>query len=89
MNPSALLHFNRWFIRELINALLRPMFVRYRSEVGVGVVKSRYERLFWRMLDCCDCWPFCVEVDRCGFWILDEPSEPNYWDEQYAGGDQY
>jgi len=54
MNTAALLTLNRWWIRELLDALLRPMF--------------------------------CVEVDRCGLWILDEPSEQGDFEDFAAEG---
>ncbi|RRJ96793.1 hypothetical protein Ga0100231_023785 [Opitutaceae bacterium TAV4] len=64
MTPSAFLIFNRWLIRELLNALLRPVYLR------AGCDSLR----FLRLLDACDCYPFCVEVGG-GLWILDAPSD--------------
>lgn len=84
MNATDLfLFFNRWLIRELLNAVLRPMFVRLRlasivsddNLTAPSAAAARYQRLFDRLLFSCDCYPFCVEVDRCGLWILDEPSD--------------
>lgn len=82
MSLQAVAFVNRWWIRELINAALRPMFIRYRQAELAGAMhrKDRCELLFFRMLSRCDCFPFCIEVDRCGFWILDEPSEQDdFW----------
>lgn len=86
--PAAAIEFlTRWWIRELINAALRPMFFRYRQAErdGETAKATRCELLFFRMLNRCDCFPFCIEIDRWGFWILDEPSEQDdFWrnDEQ-------
>ncbi len=82
MSTSALLILNRWWIRELVNALLRPMFVRYREAERAGDAHRAEvcELRFLRLLNFCDCYPFCIEVDPCGLWILDEPSErDDFW----------
>lgn len=70
----------RWLIRKLIDALFRPMFARWKDAVRESRPHERYEHLFFLLLHHCDCYPFCVEVDRCGLWILDEPSEPSWAD---------
>jgi hypothetical protein len=82
MKIRAILFVNRWLICELINALLRPMFCRWRAAERDGRAHERYESLFFRLLDRCDCYPFCVEVDHCGLWILDEPTP--YFGEEYS-----
>lgn len=85
MNLAALAFLNRWWIRQLVNALLRPMFIRYRTAQAEGneAAARRFLRLFDRLLFTCDCYPFCIEVDRCGLWILDEPSErDSFWEDE-------
>lgn len=82
MSAAALLHLNRWFIGELISAVLRPMFCRYKDAERAGDV-ARFDRcqiLFLKMLNACDCYPFCIEVGQ-GLWILDEPSEDYFGEE--------
>lgn len=77
---SSLIAFLAWWIRVLVNALLRPMFCRYRQLRRDGNSErqtrqaDRYETLFYRMLDACDCYPFAVIVDECGLWFVD-PAE--------------
>lgn len=66
---------NEW-IRQLLNALLRPMFIRVRlaklEETAEGTARAeRYQRLFDRLLFSCDCHPYSVILDRWGLWILD------------------
>jgi hypothetical protein len=82
VSAEVLLAFNRWWICELLNAVLRPMFCRYKKAERAGDAArfDRCELLFLRMLNACDCYPFCVEVGQ-GLWILDEPSEEYYGEE--------
>jgi hypothetical protein len=58
----------RELIGSLVNALLRPVYLRMRAD-------ERQARRFFALLNAADCYPFCVEVDPCGLWILNEPSD--------------
>ncbi|AHF94048.1 hypothetical protein OPIT5_04040 [Opitutaceae bacterium TAV5] len=69
MTPQAFLIFNRWLISELLNALLRPVYLRAGGD----------SLRFLRLLDACDCYPFVVEVGG-GLWILDEPTDFDFGD---------
>lgn len=61
-----------WWLRELLNALLRPMFCRWREAEWAGnhARAALCERRFLRILNAADCDPFAVIVDQ-GLWILD------------------
>lgn len=77
MTTAAASHLNRELICSLVNALLRPVFLRMRAD-------ARQERRFFALLNACDCYPFCVEVDPCGLWVLDAPSsdyDRGFWDD--------
>jgi hypothetical protein len=76
MNAAALSFFLTWWIGVLLNALLRPSFVRYRCAKAAGdeVGAQRYLRFFDGLLFSCDCYPYGVSMDRFGLWItLDGP----------------
>lgn len=76
MTTHVALFINREFIYSLLNAILRPMFCRYKDAQRVGDM-ARFQRcqlFFLRMLDACDCYPFCIEAGQ-GLFILDEPSK--------------
>ena len=64
---------NRWWIGELLNALLRPMFCRMRAAKRAGLVllEERFEWKFLSLLNACPCFPFLVIADDCGLWILE------------------
>lgn len=67
----------RELICSLLNALLRPVFLRMRED-------ARHERRFFNLLNACDCFPFCVEVDPHGLWLLDAPSDDydrGFWED--------
>lgn len=80
MNINAWAFFTRWLCRELVNMRLRPMFCRYREAERLGDIRraERCELLFFTLLNRTDCYPFCIEVDRCGLWVLDEPSQEDF-----------
>lgn len=77
-SAEAWMAFLTWWIWQLLNALLRPMFCRFRELRRDGNHQAqsrqadRYEDLFYRMLDRCDCYPFCAIVERCGLFFLDD-----------------
>lgn len=77
LSLDALAFFSRWWIRELLNALLRPMFVRYRTQRADRneQLADVYEHRFFRLLNACDCHPFAVIVDQFGMWITDDPRD--------------
>jgi hypothetical protein len=88
VNIAALDLVNRWIIRQLLNAILRPRFVSYRRALRHGRISaaSRGELRFLKLLNSTDCFPFCVTVDEFGLWITDEP--PGY-DDYEPLGDRY
>lgn len=70
MTPTALSHLNRWWIGELLNALLRP--------VWLGSPERGNSLRFLRLVNACDCWPYAVGWDNHQLWISDWRDE--YWD---------
>lgn len=69
MNLSTLSHLNRWWIGELLNALLRPVFV------GAGGNSLR----FLKLVNGCNCWPYAVGWDEHQLWMSDNPSDVDEW----------
>ncbi len=77
MTTCTALHLLRALIGALLNALLRPVFLRMRED-------QRHARRFFALLNACDCYPYCVEVDPHGLWILDQPSDDydrGFWED--------
>ena len=75
MTLATLSHLNRWWIGELLNALLRPVFIRQ------GGADAR----FLRLVAACDCWPFAVGRDDHQLWISDRPEDIDEWRDEYWG----
>lgn len=77
---------NRAWIGLLLNALLRPMFCRWRvaERAAQWGEARRYEILFLRMVDACDAYPYAIVIDRCGLWFAtdDDLAELGMWDEE-------
>lgn len=77
MSTDVALVLLRELIRSLLDALLRPVFLRMRED-------ARHERRFLGLLNACDCHPFCVEIGPHGLWILDQPSDDHdrgFWED--------
>ena len=79
MNAAAFIPFLRWWLRQLVNARLRPMFCRWKAAERAGDVAQaeRFELLFLKLLNYTDCYPFCVEVGP-GLYVCDEPSSDDW-----------
>lgn len=77
MSLAAINHLNRWWIGELLNALLRP--------VWLGSFKSGNGFRFYCLLNACDCYPFRVCYDDTQLWMSDRPDEDSYWEDDYMG----
>jgi hypothetical protein len=71
MSAAALPFYLRWLCANAVNALLRPVFLRYRAEVEAGRVKMAeiYWRRFTGLVAAAPCWPCRVEWDREMIWI--------------------
>lgn len=88
MSLAALDFLNRWFIRECLNALLRPVWLRSRESSGAdGAIRARADLRFIRLLDACNCWPFGVIADEFGLWILDHDQMERERERAYMEGD--
>lgn len=76
----------RWYLRALVNALLRPVFVAWRDAEREGRAR-RAEVLhlrFLTLLNRADCYPFCVQVDPSGLWIMTREEADTYQEDDYA-----
>lgn len=86
LSAQAFAFLLRWYLRELVNALLRPVFVAWRDAEREGrddraaVLQLR----FLSLLNSADCYPFCVQVDPCGLWILSGEEAEMYQEYDYA-----
>lgn len=78
MNLAAWLHFLTWLNRELVNALLRPVWLRYCAGLEYSSDGSCTETArakvcflrFCRLVDAADCYPCRVDWERCGALII-------------------
>ena len=77
MTLATLSHLNRWWIGELLNALLRP--------VWLGSPERGNSLRFLRLVNACDCWPFAVGRDYHQLWISDRPEDVDEWRDEYWG----
>lgn len=100
LNLAALSVLNRWWIGELLNALLRPVWLRARSEERGAVSNGRKAERFYRLLNACPCFPYLVIADDCGLWILEgeaadeardrmEDGEGETWESGSLGRHEY
>lgn len=76
----------RWYLRELVNALLRPVFVAWRRAEREGrALRAEVLHLrFLTLLNSADCFPFCVRVDPYGLWIMTGDEAEEYQEDEYA-----
>lgn len=86
MSADGFCFWLRWLLRELVEKLLRPVFLRYRDAARAGDAEAalRGELRFLRLLDAADCYPFRVSVDRCGLWIEDADAWESYYEDMEA-----
>lgn len=73
MTPTLVI-FLRWWIGELIDALVRPVFCR---EGGAGI-------RFCKLVNACDCYPYAVGWDMQQLWISDRPTDVDEWRDEYG-----
>ncbi len=81
LNPAVLLPVNEQWILALLNALLRPMYDRHEAAPRGSRERARYNRIFLRMLDACDCFPYAAIIDAGGFWFLHRNDDYIWGDE--------
>jgi hypothetical protein len=59
MGSSAALHFLRWLCEELVNALLRSVWIRVNRAHGAR--RALFLRRFEALVDAADCWPCRIQ----------------------------
>lgn len=86
MSSDHALIYLRWLCRELVNALLRPVWLRYVAKLDAGgwKVAETYFRRFTRLVDAAPCWPCRIEYSKDGpLWITTGEDERDEMFEDY------
>lgn len=91
---AAKLHLLRWLCEELVNALLRPVFIRYSAarahlpfeDIRETPQSARYFSFFTRLVNSAPCWPCRIIFERGGrLQIFSAPDDGWSFDaEDYA-----
>ncbi len=72
--PERALAWLRWLCLELVDGLLRPVWLRYRAERDAGRVDTaaRAFQRFCGLVNAAPCWPCRIEFSPDGpLWITD------------------